>query len=40
MPFFIMIILGRDDISDCLLSLPIVVFIMVILSQIWKESLY
>jgi len=36
MPFIVMIVLERDDISDCLLSLPIVVIILLILSFIWK----
>ncbi len=38
MPFFVMMVLGRNDISDCLLSLPLVVVILLVLGAVWKDG--
>lgn len=38
MPFFIMIVLGRDDIADCLLALPIVIAGLLVMSFVWKDK--
>ncbi len=38
MPFIIMIILNRDDISDVLLTIPIIVIIVLIIGFIYREK--
>jgi len=38
MPFIIMIILNRDDISDVLLTIPIIVIIVLIIGFIYREN--
>lgn len=38
MPFIIMIILNRDDISDVLLTIPIIVIIVLIIGLIYREK--
>jgi hypothetical protein len=38
MPFFIMIILKRDDIGDSLLWLPISTIVLMILANYWKDA--
>lgn len=38
MPFFVMIVLGRNDISDCLLCMPLAVVILLVLSKYWKDQ--
>lgn len=37
MPTFVIFVLGRDDISDCLLSLPFAVVVLLGLSVVWKD---
>ena len=37
MPFFVMIVLNRNDISDCLLCLPMGVAGLLVLGRIWKD---
>ena len=37
MPFFVMMVLDRNDISDCLLSLPIVLVLLLALGWLWRD---
>lgn len=38
MPFFIMIVLSRDDIADCLVCMSILVAALLMLGLIWKDK--